>query len=452
MDTINRQKQHIFEYGSPNIEERRRLLNQLYDLIRDNEIPIKAALKEDLNKPETEAYFTEILILFNEIRYALKNLRRWASIKKVKSPLLFFPAKSYIQPEPMGTVLIIAPWNFPFHLTISPLIGALAAGNRAVLKPSEFSPATELLIAELIPKYFKPHEVSVVCGGPEITQQLIDAKPDLIFFTGSTATGSKIMEYAAKHVIPVILELGGKSPCIVDRSTDLSVAARRIAWGKFTNAGQTCIAPDHVFVHEQISKEFIELLCKEIDQMFPLEPDRYCKIINKRHFDRIVKMLNGPIVKGGQLDEKKLIIEPTLILNPPKNHPSIQEEIFGPVLPIFTYDHFESLIKYYQTKEKPLAFYLFTNDRNKIEIAKRLISTGGLAINDIIMHIGNGYLPFGGVGQSGFGAYHGKFGFDAFTHYKSIFHKSTFLDLKYRYPPFNKVIKSLEKIVLKISH
>jgi aldehyde dehydrogenase (NAD+) len=448
---ITRLKNTTLQSDPISISDRKKSLNALYTLVKENETAIEGALKQDLNKSDAEAYITEILFCYNEIKHALRHLDQWAARKRVTTPLFFFPAKSYIQPEPLGVALIISPWNYPFQLLISPLVGALAAGNRVVLKPSEMAPATEQLVASLIPQYFHEDLVSVICGGPEITKQLIDEKPDLIFFTGSTATGSKIMEYASRHLIPVILELGGKSPCIVDESTDIAVAARRIAWGKFINAGQTCIAPDYVLVHNKIQEKFMEFLYKEMDLMFPQEPDRYCKIINNRHFDRISKMLQGPIVKGGKTDAQHLRIEPTILLNPDPSHPAMQEEIFGPVLPVFTFNDFHQVIYTLQGKEKPLAFYLFSENKEHIELANRRISAGGFCINDTILHIANGHLPFGGVGQSGFGAYHGKYSFDAFTHFKPVLHKSTSLDLKLRYPPFHQIIKKMENIVLRIS-
>jgi aldehyde dehydrogenase (NAD+) len=370
----------------------------------------------------------------------------------VPTPLFFQPAKSYIVPEPYGVVLVIAPWNYPFQLAVVPILGAIAAGNRVVLKPSEVATHTEQLLKSLIPACINPEYVQVECGGPDVSRILIDSKPDKIFFTGSPATGSIIMQMAAKHLIPVTLELGGKSPCLVDETADLAVSARRIVWGKFINAGQTCIAPDYILVHKSVSSAFQKEIAASLDQMYPGNGDSMGKIINSRHFDRLSAMLKGPVTRGGITDSANLTIEPTIILNPGTDHPCMQQEIFGPILPLIEYDTMESALRFIRDREKPLAFYVFSRSKRNIQKATQSISAGGICINDTLFHIVNAHLPFGGVGHSGMGVYHGKYSFDTFSHMKPVLHRKFWLDPSFRYPPKHHLLKKLERVLLWFSH
>jgi aldehyde dehydrogenase (NAD+) len=449
---LQRLKRLHLEEGSISVEQRLHTLKQFEKLLRDSQKEIEGALFLDLGKSDTDAFSTEILFTLSELAILKKNLARWSKPRRVPTPLFFQPAKSYILPEPYGVVLVIAPWNYPFQLAVVPILGAIAAGNRVVLKPSEVATHTEQLLSTLISKYISTDYVEVVCGGPDVTGLLIDEKPDKIFFTGSPSTGSIIMQMAARHLIPVTLELGGKSPCLVDETADLSVSARRIVWGKFINAGQTCISPDYILVHKSISAAFQMELAKKIDQMYPDAGESMGKIINKRHFERLRVMLKGNITRGGNSDPEALRIEPTLILNPEAGHPCMQEEIFGPILPVIEYDNLEAAIRFINEREKPLAFYIFSRSGETIKKATRSISAGGICINDTLLHIVNAHLPFGGVGQSGMGVYHGKYSFETFSHMKPVLHKKTWFDPSFRYPPNHYLLKKLEKLMLMLSH
>ncbi|MEM1251629.1 MAG: aldehyde dehydrogenase [Cyanobacteria bacterium P01_H01_bin.21] len=413
-------------------------LTKLKQAILERQADIVAAAQADLGRPEFEAYF-EIATL-SEINLALKKLKTWMKPKRVKSNLENFPSSAWIQPDPLGVVLIIGPWNYPFQLMVSPLVGAIAAGNCAILKPSEHAPHTAKVVAELIADTFDPSYINLFEGDASVSQQLLAEKFDHIFFTGGTAIGRIVMAAAAKHLTPVTLELGGKSPCIVDADINLDHAAKRIAWGKFINAGQTCIAPDYLLVDRTIKDAFLEKLTAAVHEFFGDDPSQspdLSRIINQRQFDRLMGLLNSgnPII-GGETDAGTRYIAPTVLDNVTWESPVMQDEIFGPILPVLTYDEFDQTLAQINARPKPLALYLFTRDRAKQQQVLTGTSSGGVCLNDTVLHIGIPDLPFGGVGQSGMGSYHGKATFDTFSHYKSVLKKTFWFDLDWRYAPY----------------
>ncbi|MEO0356229.1 MAG: aldehyde dehydrogenase, partial [Cyanobacteria bacterium P01_A01_bin.3] len=408
------------------------------------------AAKADLGRPAFEAYF-EIATLA-EVNKALKDLTRWMRPEKVKLGIDQFPGSAWRQPEPLGVVLIIGPWNYPFQLMMSPLVGAIAAGNCAVLKPSEHAPHTSKVVADIVNAAFEPDYVAVFEGEVDTSQQLLKEKFDHIFFTGGTEVGRIIMQEAAKTLTPVTLELGGKSPCIVDADVKLDVAARRIAWGKFINAGQTCIAPDYILVDRRIQDAFIEQMRTTIAEFFGDNPEQssdFGRIIHDRHFDRLVQFLSdAQVAIGGDNDRDRRYIAPTVLNNVSWDDAVMQEEIFGPILPVLVYDSLDEAISKINSRPKPLALYVFSSSSDVQERVLNSTSSGGACINDTVMHVGVDTLPFGGVGDSGIGAYHGKFTFDTFSHYKSVLKKGLWLDLKWRYAPYTeKGLKQIRKIV-----
>jgi aldehyde dehydrogenase (NAD+) len=421
-------------------------LQKLKQAIADRQDAVVQAAKADLGRPAFEAYF-EIATLA-EINLALKNLKTWAKPQRVKSPIDQFPSSAWIQPDPLGVVLIIGPWNYPFQLMMSPLVGAIAGGNCAILKPSEHAPHTSKVVAELIVNTFDPSYIAVVEGDASTSQELLAEKFDHIFFTGGTAIGRIVMEAAAKHLTPVTLELGGKSPCIVDRDVHLNRAAKRIAWGKFINTGQTCIAPDYLLADRAIKTELVERIKHYIREFYgdnPAQSPDYGRIIHQRHFDRLVAFLErGEIVLGGHYHAETRYFAPTLIDGVTWDDPVMREEIFGPILPILTYDSLESAIAQVNARPKPLALYFFSRDRQKQERVLQATSSGGACINDTVMQVGVNTLPFGGVGESGIGSYHGKASFDTFSHYKSVLRRGLWLDLAWRYAPYT--ARKLEQI------
>ncbi len=428
-------------------EFRKRQLVKLKTMIVDNEEAIKEALKKDLNKSSFEAYTTEIGFVLYSLRKTMKKLKKWMKTKKVKTPVFHTFTKSYVRQEPKGTVLIIGPYNYPFQLMIDPLIGAIAAGNTAVLKPSEFPSHTEKLIQKLINETFSEEYVHVVTGEKETTQALLEQPFDHVFFTGSPRVGQIVYEAASKNLSPVTLELGGKSPAIIAEDANLDVAARRIAFGKFLNAGQTCIAPDYLYVDERVKDRFLEALKTTIDKFYREEKDAFPRIINDRHFERIKNLIEpSKVIKGNHTNKKERYISPTIMDGVTFKDPIMQEEIFGPVLPVLTFKTLEEARKELETKDQPLALYVFSSDKTTQEYFMHNLSFGGGAINDTITHVANPYLPFGGVGKSGIGTYHGKHSFDTFSHVKSYMKKSTRLDPKLPYPPF----KNKEKLVRKL--
>lgn len=437
---IEAQRQFFKTGATLSYEFRARQLTALLDAIQSREAEICAALHQDLHKPAFEATVTEVTYGIEEIRYTLKRLKRWMRPQRVKTGVMLFPARGEIRPEPLGTVLIIGPWNYPFQLAIAPLIGAIAAGNTAILKPSELAPHTSRLIADLIAATFPPHYITAVEGDKEITQDLLQHKFDHIFFTGGTKIGQIIMTAAAQHLTPVTLELGGKSPCIVTADTPLEVAARRIAWGKFINGGQICVAPDYLLVPTAIKADLIAALKRAIVTSYgedPAQSPDYCRMISDRHWQRLVDLIDpAKVVHGGTSDRETRYIAPTILDGVTWDDPIMAEEIFGPILPILTYDSLEDAIAQINARPKPLALYLFSRDRATQEQVLTRTSSGGVCLNDTIMHLGSPELPFGGVGDSGIGAYHGKYSFDTFSHQKSVLNRGTWLDPALRYPPY----------------
>ena len=413
-------------------------LKNLLTAIKENEDAIYKALQMDLGKSNQEACMTEVGLIINSIHFALRHLDKWVKPKRCKTPITHFPAKSYIYKEPYGVVLIMSPWNYPFFLTLSPLIGAIAAGNCAIIKTSRSCPNTSALMKAMINSAFSSSYIHVV-DVDEDYNAILSCQYDYIFFTGSERVGRIVMRHASEHLTPVTLELGGKSPCIIDKSADLKRAAKRIAWGKILNAGQTCVAPDYVVIPRDKKDKFVSLLQKYFYQFLesPLDNENYPHIINLHHFIRLKNLIsNASCVVGGKIDEKKHRIEPAIFTEADFNDDIMKNEIFGPILPIIAYDDLDEVLTIIKNRPKPLACYIFGK---KHEFKKKVISTlsfGGGCINDTIMHVSNEHLPFGGIGSSGMGSYHGKYSFDTFTHYKSI-HVSGVLDLPFRYPPYS---------------
>lgn len=445
------QKQREFFATGETLELSFRLqqLTRLKQAISSNQDAILAALKADLNKPAFEGFF-DIIAVIQEIDYALKHLKAWMRPQKVKSDLQQFPSKAFIHPDPLGVVLIIGPWNYPFSLVLSPLVGAIAAGNCAILKPSELAPHTSKLVAEIINNAFAPSYISVIEGGVSVSQELLKQKFDHIFFTGGTRIGKIVMEAAAQHLTPVTLELGGKSPCIVDTDINLQETAKRISWGKFINAGQTCIAPDYLLVHQSIKEQLIGELKNCIHTFYGDHPEQspdYARIINTNQFERLESLLSqGKIICGGNSDREQLYIAPTLLEEVSPDTPLMQEEIFGPILPILTYKTLPEAIQFINSRPKPLALYLFSNDKQKQQQIIKHTSSGGVCLNDTVMQVGVITLPFGGVGDSGIGNYHGKASFDTFSHHKSVLKKGFRFDLNWRYAPYADKLERFKKM------
>lgn len=443
-----KQRNFFASNKTKDINFRKKQLKKLYYVVKKYEKKLLDALNKDLNKSEFEAYMSEVGFVLSEIRYIEKNLKKWSKAKKVRTPLTQFPGKSYIYSEPYGVCLIISPWNYPFQLTIAPLVGAIAAGNCAIIKPSEYSFNTSKIISMIIKECFDDKYISVIEGGGEVSQSLLKQKFDYIFFTGSEFVGKIVMEAAAKHLTPVTLELGGKSPCIVDGTAKLKLAAKRIIWGKFLNCGQTCVAPDYLLVAKSVKDELINYLKIYINQLFPFPNEYYPKIINKKHYNRLLSLMDsGTIIIGGKGRSDFNQIEPTILDNVSWDSKIMHEEIFGPILPIITFDTISGVIEKIKNRPKPLALYVFTNSKNNEQLILNNISYGGGCINDTIVHLASPYLPFGGVGNSGIGSYHGKASFDTFSHYKSIMKRPNRLDINLRYPPFNKPLNILKKFL-----
>lgn len=416
------------------------LLNSLKAVLIKEQAQIGDALKKDLGKCSFEAWSTEIGFLTGEISDFIKDLPSLMSPEKVATPLTMQPGSSFILKEPYGVVLVLAPWNYPIQLAFSPLIGAIAAGNRVVIKPSEMTPHCAQIIADIVGQVFSEDEAQVVLGGVAETTELLKEQFDYIFFTGSTAVGKVVMRAAAEHLTPVTLELGGKSPCLIDESAQLAVAAKRIAWGKWMNAGQTCVAPDYVLVPKKLEASFLEEMKKSIEQFYSSNPQQspdYGRIVNERHFDRLVKLMaETEIVCGGNYDPAERFIAPTILRGINETHPIMQDEIFGPLLPVLTYENFDEAISFIKKRSKPLALYLFTQNKDNEKKILESVSFGGGCINDTVIHLANSELPFGGVGPSGMGAYHGRLSFETFSHKKAVFKQTTMVDVPVRYPPY----------------
>ncbi len=439
-DTVARLRA-AFEAGTTRpIRWRLAQLERLKTLCIENEARIADALMADFGKCAFETWLTEIASTLSDIDHALKHLKRWAKPRSVATPISNQPGSSTIVHEPVGVVLIIAPWNYPFLLQVGPLVGAIAAGNCALLKPSELTPKTSALLADLVPAYLDADAFAVVEGGAEVATELLDQRFDHVFYTGSGHVGRIVMRAAAKHLTPVTLELGGKSPCIVADDADLAVAARRIAWGKFINAGQTCVAPDYVLAHPRVIDELVPRLESVIRDFYGADPSAspdYARIVNERHFDRLVALLaGGKAVIGGASARGKRYIAPTVLTGVAPDAPAMQEEIFGPILPLVAVSTIDEAIRFVNSRDKPLALYLFTKDDAIRERVVAGTSSGGVCINDVVMHLAVPDLPFGGVGASGMGSYHGHAGFLAFSHAKSVLSKSERMELPLRYPPY----------------
>lgn len=415
-------------------------LKRLREALISREQDILEALAADLNKSEQESFVTEIGMVYKELSFAIKHLHKWVRPKRVKTAITHTGSRGIIHPEPYGTVLIIAPWNYPWQLSVAPLIGAMSAGNTVILKPSELTPNVAGVLASMIRETFAEEYISVVEGGPEISTQLLAQPVDYIFFTGSTQVGKIVMEAAAKQLIPVTLELGGKSPCIVHEDAPLSLTAKRIIFGKFTNAGQTCIAPDYLYVHRSVKDRLVQHMIEAITEFYgsePLKSSEYGRIVSGKHFNRLTALLDdGKVLYGGTSDADGLKIAPTL-LEADWEMPVMSEEIFGPILPILVYDRLDEVIAAVQARPKPLALYLFTESRSVQELVLSRISFGGGCVNDTLMHLATPYLPFGGVGESGMGAYHGDHSFHTFSHMKSVLRQTNRFDFSFRYPGKN---------------
>ena len=428
-------------------------LRRLYDAVSGSEKEIHDALRKDLGKSGFESYMCETGLVLEEISYMLKHVRRFAGEKRVRTPLAQLHSRSYKKPSPYGVTLIMSPWNYPFMLTLSPLVDALAAGNTAVVKPSAYSPNTSEVIRQILTKCFEPQYVSVVTGGRAENTCLLHEHFDYIFFTGSQSVGKEVMRSAADHLTPVTLELGGKSPCIVDQTANIKLAARRIVFGKYLNCGQTCVAPDYVYCHRSVRDRLIKEIVKQIRRQFgkkPLDNKNYGKIINEKHFDRILGLIDKEkVVFGGNSDRDALRIEPTVMDNVTFSDAVMQEEIFGPVMPVLTFDSLDEVIRNVNAMPHPLALYLFTSSKATGKKVTARCGFGGGCINDTIIHLATTEMGFGGFGESGMGSYHGKTGFDTFTHYKSIVDKKTWLDLPMRYQPYRKMHEKMVRFFLK---
>jgi len=457
MEDINlifKNQKEFFESGKTiNVDYRIKNLKKLNDIIKKNEDKILNELKKDLGKSNFEGYVTEVGILYDDINFHIKNVKKWSSEEKRKSPIVYYPSKSYIYKEPYGVTLIIGPFNYPFQLVIAPLIGAISAGNTAIIKPSENSRNIALLLEKLINENFPEGYLRVVnpLGGKETVSLLLDKPFDYIFFTGSVRVGKLVMQKAAQHLTPVTLELGGKSPCIVDSDAKLKLAAKRIVWGKFLNAGQTCVAPDYLCVHKSVKDELLKLIINEIRIQFGenvRNSEDYPRIVNKSSLERLSGYLNdGKVYYGGNIDEDNLYMEPTLIIKPDLNSPLMSDEIFGPILPILVYEDLDNVIKFINHREKPLALYYFSESKKKIKYVLTSTTSGGVTINDTIIHVANPNLPFGGVGNSGVGKYHGKESFETFTHNKSVMKRGTFIEFNIRFAPYKNKLNLVKRIM-----
>lgn len=435
------QREFFLKGTTLDINVRINALKKLYSAIKEHEEEIYDALYKDLGKSRFEGYMCEVGLTLSEISYMLKHIRSFSREKNVHTPLAQFCSRSFKKPSPRGVVLIMSPWNYPFLLTMEPLVDAIAAGNTAILKPSAYSPNVSAVISDIIGGLFDNEHVAVVTGGREENTCLLNEHFDYIFFTGSQAVGKEVMRKAAEFLTPVTLELGGKSPCIVTENADLKLAARRIVFGKFLNCGQTCVAPDYIYVQKSVKDRLVEELIKETGRQFterPLENRDYGKIVNEKHFNRIKGLIDkSKVVLGGECDDKSLRIEPTIMDNVTFDDAVMQEEIFGPVMPVLTFDTIENAVSVVNEHMHPLALYIFTKSRKEAKYVTSRCNYGGGCINDTIIHLATSEMGFGGFGESGMGSYHGKAGFDTFSHYKSIVDKKCFIDLPMRYQKYS---------------
>jgi len=451
---LNAQREYYRSGKTLPVKFRIKQLKKLYEAVKKYKSEINVALHKDLGKSEYESFMCESGFVLTEISYMIKHTKKFSKAKTVKTPLAQFHSHSFKQPIPRGNVLIMSPWNYPFLLSIEPLANAIAAGNTAIIKPSAYSPETSKIVEKIIKECFNSEYVSVVSGGREENSALLKQKFDFVFFTGSQAVGKEVLRNAAEHLTPVVLELGGKSPCIVDSTANIKLAAKRIVFGKLLNCGQTCVAPDYILCERTVKDEFIKAVTAEIIKQYgenPLENKDYGKIINEKHFNRISSLIDkNKVVFGGNVCRNTYQIEPTILNNVTFDDSVMQEEIFGPILPIIDFDDFNSLINELKTKDKPLALYIFSNNQYNINRVTTELSYGGGCINDVVIHLATCSMGFGGVGESGMGSYHGKDGFDAFSHYKSIVNKKTWIDLPMRYQPYkSKIYNKLLHMFLK---
>lgn len=452
-DLVTRQRKYFQTGATLPVSVRIDALKRLYGVISGCEKEIHTALKRDLGKSGFESYMCETGLVLEEISYMLKHIHRFAREKNVRTPLAQFHSRSFKKPSPYGVTLIMSPWNYPFMLTLSPLVDALAAGNTAVVKPSAYSPHTSDVILQILSQCFDPEYVAVVTGGRAENTCLLREHFDYIFFTGSQFVGKEVMRNAAEHLTPVTLELGGKSPCIVDKSADIKLAARRIVFGKYLNCGQTCVAPDYIYCHRSVKDRLVKEVQKQIQKQYgkqPLRNPNYGKIINEKHFDRLLGLIDkNKTVHGGDSDRHALRIEPTVLDNVTFADAVMQEEIFGPIMPILIFDNLDEAIRNINAMPHPLALYLFTSDKAATKKVTSRCGFGGGCINDTIIHLATTEMGFGGFGESGMGSYHGKVGFDTFSHYKSIVDKKTWIDLPMRYQPYRKLHEKMIRFFLK---
>lgn len=442
-----------FESGATlDVAKRKATLRKLKATLKEWEPRLMEAIMLDLGKSRFEAYETEIGIVQAEISHTLKHLSRWAKAKRVSTPLAHFPSSSRILKQPKGLVLVMSPWNYPIQLALVPLAAAISAGCCVLLKPSRYSVNVSRVLCEMFDSCFDSRLIKVVEGGHQANSELLELRWDHIFFTGSPNVGKVVMEAASRHLTPVTLELGGKSPVIIDGSMDMALAARRLAWGKFLNAGQTCVAPDYLLIDERYKEEFKKEFEKATRKMYPglLESPDLGRIINEKHFNRLKGLLEGQrVVFGGQCDDKSLRIAPTLLDDTDPDSPIMQEEIFGPILPMLTYRSFDEALSFIRGREKPLALYIFSKDRRHINAVQQTLTYGGGCVNDTVVHLSNPSMPFGGVGSSGMGSYHAKQGFDTFTHEKSVLRKALWLDIPVRYAPYDDRLTRLLRLLLR---
>jgi aldehyde dehydrogenase (NAD+) len=437
---VEAQRENFNSGRSKDLPFRKKMLLELLGLIKSNDSKIVKALQDDMKKPALEAYASEIAVVKNEIKYALSNVGSWSKTRGIHSPKHLFPSRSYIMPEPWGVSLIIAPWNYPFNLAFAPLVSAIAGGNCTVIKPSEFAPYTSSVMAEMITESFDPSFITVVTGDAQVASELLNEKFDYIFFTGGTNIGRLVMEAAARNLTPITLELGGKSPCIADKDINIEYAAKRIAWAKFFNAGQTCVAPDYILADKRIKDRLVDSMKKQIRAFYgenPLLSRDYARIVNIAHFNRLKELMGqGDIIAGGVTAEDERYIAPTIIDNVRPEYKIMESEIFGPILPVLDYETLSDAITFVNSRPKPLSLYFFSSNPLNQEKVLKETSSGGVCINDAMVHVASHLLPFGGAGNSGMGAYHGKAGFDTFTHYKSIVKNTLGFDIPLRYAPY----------------
>ncbi len=448
-DLINKQRSFFASGRTLDVNFRLSALKKLKKVINKNEKRIYTALKIDLNKPKFEAFVGEIGFVLKEIEFTIKHLKEWAKPIKVPTDIVNFPATSHIYHQPYGVTLIFSPWNYPFHLAMMPLVGVISAGNTAILKPSEYAQATSEVIKYLIDETFEEEYIAVVEGDKTVSEKLLNLKFDKIFFTGNTQVGKIVMKKAAEHLTPVTLELGGKSPVIVLRDANIKMAARRIVWGKFFNAGQTCVAPDYVCVEEKVYEAFKRAVIKETERYYKLKniEKHYSRIINKKHFQRLMNLIKkSNIIFGGKYDESRLFIYP-VIVEASTTSPVMEDEIFGPILPLIKFKDYESIRDFIKSKPKPLALYLFTESDKQKERVLNEIQSGGVTINDTLIHLSSNYLPFGGIGESGMGRYHGRYSFDEFSQKRAVMERKTYVEFPLRYPPYTPLkLSSVKKL------